>query len=228
MPTPFEALCAVAKTKPKPGEAFDAFALRLTNKINNATDPEWNSLGDDSVAQKWHNATMTAFQQRRDAKVKAKQAEEDQDEAWNSIPIPELEGYEPVSTAPAASAEEEEKVDPETGEVTEAKVTPEKKVVKKKEKPAKKAKPEKKAKEAKAPKVKKVKEADAKLGRKGSFPLDAKITVIAKENPKRKGSEAEKLFKLYETGQTVSEALAAGLRWRDLRWDSEAKFIGIK
>lgn len=213
MTTAFKTLCAVAKIKPKAGEEYEVFVKRLTNKIHNATDPEWQSLGNDSAAQNWHNEAMEALAARKTARVAAGKAGEDEAAAVAAIPLPELEGYEPL-------AAEAEKVDAETGEVTAA--------VDKPAKAEKKAKKEKKAKPEKAPKASKKKGAGESRGRPGSFTPEAKITVLAKENPKRKGSNAEKLFKLYKTGQTVAEALKLGVRWRDLRWDAKEKFISVK
>src|ERR1039458_10349526 len=96
MPTAFQELCAVAKTKPKAGEDFIEFAKRLTDKINNVTDPEWQSLGDGSTAQTWHNDAMTAFTARKTAKAEAKKNNEDEDAAVDAVVVPELEGYEAV------------------------------------------------------------------------------------------------------------------------------------
>lgn len=64
-------------------------------------------------------------------------------------------------------------------------------------------------------------------GRKGAFKLDAKITLLAKENPKRASSKAHKIFAKYQSGMTVEAAIKAGIPWRDLRWDSEHKHIRI-
>ena len=217
MTTAFKELCAVAKTKPKAGEDFVEFAKRLTDKINNVTDPEWQSLGDGSAAQTWHNDTMTAFTARKNAKAEAKKNDDDEDAAVDAITIPELEGYEAVpgddtedEPKDAAEKVEEEQVDPDTGEVTEVAEKKAKSVKKdKKEKPEKKAKPEKKEKvvkaekPAKAPKpAKVVKEKKAKpaksaeaRGRRSLFEDTDKVKVLAKPNPHREGSTR---FKEYE------------------------------
>lgn len=64
-------------------------------------------------------------------------------------------------------------------------------------------------------------------GRTGKFPMDGVVTVLAGENPKRKGSEAASRFAKYKTGKTVSEMITAGVRWTDLNWDSEHGHIKI-
>ena len=58
-------------------------------------------------------------------------------------------------------------------------------------------------------------------------PADAKITLLAKENPKRAGSAAHKRFALYSKHTTVAAFLKAGGTRADLRWDAEHKFINI-
>jgi hypothetical protein len=71
------------------------------------------------------------------------------------------------------------------------------------------------------------KESNGRKGRAGRFPMDAVITVLATENPKRKGSEAASRFAKYKTGKTVFEMLTAGVRWTDLNWDAEHQHIKI-
>lgn len=43
----------------------------------------------------------------------------------------------------------------------------------------------------------------------GAIPADAKIKVLVKENPRRKGSIAFKRFALFKSGQTVADYVAA-------------------
>ncbi len=64
------------------------------------------------------------------------------------------------------------------------------------------------------------------------IPGDAKITVLAKENPRRVGTLAHKTFALYRTGQTVAEWREA-CRGRDadpgyLHADIAAAYISVK
>lgn len=81
------------------------------------------------------------------------------------------------------------------------------------------------AKKTAAPKTPKTpKAASSSRGLKG----DLKITVVAKENPKRKGSDAAKRFAKYKNGMTVQEARDAGVGPGDLKWDIEKGFISVK
>jgi hypothetical protein len=59
------------------------------------------------------------------------------------------------------------------------------------------------------------------------LPAEAKITLLAKTSPKRKGSAGAKRFAKYKTGQTVAQALEAGLWRADIRWDSERGYISV-
>ena len=62
-------------------------------------------------------------------------------------------------------------------------------------------------------------------GRK--FSADAKITVLAKGNPKRPKTAAFARFELYDKSKTVGDFLAAGGLPADLSWDTRHKFISI-
>ena len=101
-----------------------------------------------------------------------------------------------------------------------------------------------KAKKGKAPKAAKSKAEKgikaakpAKKGKRGNgiggkrprlFKDDQKITILAKGNPKREGSDSHKIFGLYKKGMTVRQALDAGVRTGDLKWDKDKGFIDIK
>ena len=54
-----------------------------------------------------------------------------------------------------------------------------------------------------------------------------KITVVAKENPKREGTAAHDIFSLYKTGQTVEQFLEAGGTVVALDYDSKKGFIKL-
>lgn len=54
-----------------------------------------------------------------------------------------------------------------------------------------------------------------------------KIKVLAKENPKREGSESHKRFALYSKHSTVASFLAAGGTSADLRYDEKAGHIEV-
>jgi hypothetical protein len=63
---------------------------------------------------------------------------------------------------------------------------------------------------------------------KAAFKDDAKVKVLAKGNPKTKGSASYKRFAKYKSGMTVAAALKAGITRGDLRWDVERAFISIR
>lgn len=55
-------------------------------------------------------------------------------------------------------------------------------------------------------------------GRKGKFPEGAKIVVLSKENPFRKGTKCYAWFGALKTGMTIPEAAAAGVPRNHIRW----------
>ena len=57
-----------------------------------------------------------------------------------------------------------------------------------------------------------------KRGRPSAFADDAKIKVVTKENPHRKGSICYKYFAKYKDGMTVVQALKAGIPRANLRY----------
>lgn len=63
-------------------------------------------------------------------------------------------------------------------------------------------------------------------GRKSAFSDDMKITVVAKENPKR--AKAAERFALYKNGMTVGKYVKAGGTMADIRWDVKQNFISVK
>ena len=54
-----------------------------------------------------------------------------------------------------------------------------------------------------------------------------KITVLAKENPKREATKAHKAFELYAKSKTVEAFLKNGGSTADLSWDVGRKFIRV-
>lgn len=70
-------------------------------------------------------------------------------------------------------------------------------------------------------------EAKAARGRRSAFNADAKIKVLAKENPKREGSRAHERFALYKDGMTVGAFLEKGGSLGDLRYDTKHGFVQI-
>lgn len=63
--------------------------------------------------------------------------------------------------------------------------------------------------------------------RAGKYPATAKITLLTEKNPKREGSASHARFAAYKSGQTVAEALAAGLTTGDFHHDVAHGFISI-
>lgn len=57
------------------------------------------------------------------------------------------------------------------------------------------------------------------------YPATAKITVLAKENPKR-GASRER-FEGYTGSATVAEAMAKGVTYADLAWDVGHGLISV-
>jgi len=58
--------------------------------------------------------------------------------------------------------------------------------------------------------------------------LNAKITVLKTENPKRPGSRAAKEWGYYKDQMTVGEAIAAGITTPGLVYDASHAFIKIE
>lgn len=79
------------------------------------------------------------------------------------------------------------------------------------------------------------KKADKKAEKKGkkerrkseSAIVDGKIALIAKANPKRKGTNAHKKFELYKKHKTVASFLEAGGKRSSLRYDEKHGFIKV-
>lgn len=94
-------------------------------------------------------------------------------------------------------------------------------------------KPEAKAKSTAKPEAKSTKKATPAAapeksgpGRKSAFSDGMKITVLAKENPKR--AKAAERFALYKNGMTIGDYVAAGGTMADVRWDVKQNFISVK
>lgn len=62
----------------------------------------------------------------------------------------------------------------------------------------------------------------------GGFNPEAKITLLVKENPKREGTAAHKIFKLYQSGMLVKTFFEKGGTPVALRWDQQHKFVSVK
>lgn len=85
----------------------------------------------------------------------------------------------------------------------------------------------------KAKKAKKVSGQVSRWKAQKAFPLEAKITEVRKENPKRKSAAGR--FALYEEGMTVGDYIkksneagnTKALAMADIRWDHVAGFITV-
>lgn len=62
---------------------------------------------------------------------------------------------------------------------------------------------------------------------RGKYPMDAVISVLVKENPKRKGTSSYDRFEAYFSISTVKDALRDGVTPADLNWDVKHNFIKI-
>lgn len=200
MPTVCEELCTVTKLDPpKPGESFADFAERLTKKVNGLPDKAWGTVS--KAGQGWQNEAVTKLNEIRALKKEGKL-----DEAA-AVELPELDGFE-AQEAAEATPEAEAEADPPAKAAT---------------KPVKKAKAVKPTKAAKAkaasPKPAKAKaNGTGKKGRPGVFADAAKIKIIAKENPHRKGSICHNYFAKYKDGMTVADAVGKGLPRANIRY----------
>lgn len=67
----------------------------------------------------------------------------------------------------------------------------------------------------------------AKKGRAGAYDEGQKITVLAKENPKRQGSAAYKIFELLKKSKTVGDFYAKGGASHNLRWNEDREYIKV-
>lgn len=67
----------------------------------------------------------------------------------------------------------------------------------------------------------------AKRGRSGAYDEGQKITVLAKENPKRAGSAAYKIFELLKKSKTVGDFYAKGGASHNLKWNEDREYIKV-
>ena len=65
-------------------------------------------------------------------------------------------------------------------------------------------------------------------GKQGAVSRDAKITVIAKSNPRRPGTKVHRRFAFYKTGMTVGEFLKKGGTMGSVRGDLRRGNIRIE
>lgn len=154
--------------------------------------------------------------------MSAKEREEEMDEETND---------EEENDEENEDEGEEEDTDEETNEdEDEEEEKPTKKAAKtsskeKDEKPSKKSK--KKVKKSKEKKDMKPAHGKKKKEGRGARIVDGKITLIEKENPKRKNSKAYKRYELYRKHKDVAAYIEAGGKRSSLRYDSKHGFIKL-
>lgn len=206
-------LVALTKVKRKDGESNQDFFRKLFDKANVVTDDEWKALSEPT--QKWVNAAGDAVE--------------------GTTTIPNFDGEVVEDEAPVEEAEAESTggKGEEPGESEEAEAEEDPKPAKKAAKKGDTDVATAKTNGAKAaPKKASAKKAGAKddvakPGRKGTYPLTAKITLKVKENPHRAGTTLHKMFAKYKNGMTVQQALDAGVVWANLRYLSSLDTIKI-
>lgn len=211
-------LLGAARIKWKTGETAREYCERVHEKIQKVPDEVWNALSDP--AQEFHNANIRAM----DAAVEARKKGTEVEDEFALLEIPnEVEEHHSASAEEGNVEEVGEADDPAETAPRGKENSPMKAATRKKE-----AVPAKKAAAAKTTtERRKVAVPRDGRGRQGSFPLEAKIKVLIKDNPKREGTDAHKRFSKYKTGMKVEEALKAGLRWGDLKWDTAHEHIAI-
>lgn len=143
----------------------------------------------------------------RESKKRKKKAEREQKRLGGPIILWTFKGVKKGETIMAQREAMAEEAAAEKAEEKEAKKK--KKVAKKmKAKKAKKMKKGKKTGKSRRPRV-----------------VDGKITMLVKENPKRKGSKAYKRYELYRKNKTIADFLEAGGKRSSIRYDERHKFI---
>lgn len=181
-------------------ESVQGFLKRLYEKADRVDEATWATLSDG--VQHWINDAGTALNKKR------------------PVPLPEGFGDEPVVEEPAAPApsqeppaaaaaepevepaeEEEEEEEPAAPPEPEPAEEPPAATKKK----AAKTKVAKKAKAKAAPRTAKAKKVVERRGRPLVFTPEAKIKLLVKDNPFRKGTNAYKVFNMYKPGMTVGE-----------------------
>jgi hypothetical protein len=198
MPTIYEELCAAAKFRAKSTRDPQKIVEEYVRKIAALSDDKWEELSEE--AKDWHGAATTALNEKQLLPPIPGFPEEAEPEAA----VSEEEDQEQEK-----QAETEEVVDSETGEITKMART----AIKQKSNGGRRAR---------AAHV----EAAPRRGRRGSYELGSKITVLG-DNPRRPGTGAFERHAKLKSGMTVEDALAAGLSYQNLRREVELKAIKI-
>lgn len=198
---------ALLKTKQKSSEADEAYAKRLAQSTNKVAEEDWESQLHETT-QRWVNDQLEAIE--------------------NGKPVASLpSGEKEVGSGKPSSAKDpkDEKGSAEETEGTEkadagkAEANAESDVKNGKSNSKKKLTTKTKA-AAKA--------GGGKRGRAGPYKDDAKITILAKANPKRAGTATAKQFAKLKNGMTVAEARGVGFSAKSLKWDASHGYIAVK
>lgn len=197
-------LLKVTKVTQSEGENEQAFLTKVFNKANKLSDADWDKLSEPT--QNWIN------------------------DAGDAVAAGKAIAALPNGADTAASAEPAAKETVEEKNVEEkATKKATKKAAKKEAKSKKEAKPVKAASKtpAKSKAKVKAKAEPGRVGRKGSFPLTAKIKLTEKENPHRPGTKLYKMYQQYKNNMTVQQALDAGAVWSNIRYLVGRKLLEI-
>lgn len=201
--------------KRKKNEALIDYATRLAKTAvdpKKLTDDAWQTL--DDLTQEWVNGSQHAMERGESVLLPPDTVEDDGvvDDASDDVDADD-----------ADQPDSEEDVAQELEEPAKAPT---------KKKPAKKtpaapapAPAKTKAKPKAAPKSS---DASTTRGRPTLFGPDAKITPAHKENPYREGSKGAAWYAKYKKGQTVDEAIAAGVPRGQIRFDVNKGNISVK
>jgi hypothetical protein len=232
--TLYKELGQAFKLKRQEDETFTDFAIRASTRVNKCTDAQWKELSAE--LQTWNNEVMEMREANAALTADAEPGE-----------FPELEGFpeEEASEAEETAVDEdgvvqeasEEEAEEATEEGTEGEATEEEqdaeaeieKATKLKQEPegrrkmrtavAEKEKPVAKARVVAKAKVAAPAKAAKSNGDSSRTRLDpeAKIKILAKENPHREGSGRYKRWSKYRDGMTVAAALKVGFNSGDIQ-----------
>lgn len=171
---------------------------------------------DNSIVEHYRKVTAAAL--KKEEKRRRKSVEREQRRLGGPI---KLWSFEQMKKGKKKMADE----DTHDEEETETEEINKKEKVKKAAKTADRSSKKKKGKDMKATKGGKKVKRERKS--RGSRIADGKITLIEKDNPKRKGSRAHKRYELYRRNKSVAAYLKAGGKRSSLRYDEKHGYIKL-
>lgn len=234
--TPYAELVKVFKLARAEGEDFDGYARRAVKKINACSEEQWKDLSTE--LQVWNNTTQEALEKQESLPLLEGWPEEEPVELERDVEEPAPDGDDGDEAPEEAEPEPEEEGEPEEAEPEPEEVEPavaaksvKRAVVKKVTKPTKekeKVVAKKKVVKAATPKAAKANgNGAAKAGRASKFSDDAKIKILAKEPPHRKGTKNAQVFAKYVEGMTVAAALKKGIPLSNIRYEAGLNNIKV-